>query len=245
EIANASTDGLPWTIDLEEVTVTTGLNKATLREQEIERRYDDKGIFYFGGTPKFRADAPEFDGFRQGHIYELISKIIPSTTFLRRGGKPTLVLGSIAGNRQPVIVLDGQIISEAAINNINPDDIAVVDLLEGLFSLHYVDEGTVIQLVSKAPGEIKRPNPGMKSLRHPGFYQARTFYSPDYATIEIENDAADFRNTLFWEPQVKLTDNPKTLSFYTSDKPGSYLIWVEGIREDGVTVVEQATFRVE
>lgn len=245
EIASNSADGFPWTIDLQEVTVTTGLNKATLREKEIERRYDEKGVFYFGGTPKFRADDPEFDGFRDGHIYELISKILPTATFTRRGGKPTLILGSLSAGQSPIIVLDGQILTEAAINNINPDDIAVVDVLEGLFSLHYSNDSTVIQLVSKDPSEIKRPNPGMKSIRHPGFYQARTFYSPDYATLSTDNDAGDYRTTLFWDPEVKLAASAKSLSFYTGDKPGSYLVWIEGLREDGIPFTQKLSFRVE
>lgn len=245
EIATNSEEGFPWTIDLQEITVTTGLNRATLREQEIEKRYNEKGIFYFGGTPKFRADDAEFDGFRDGHIYELISKVLPTAKFTRRGGKPTLILGSFSAGAEPLIVLDGRILNDAAINNINPNDIAVVDVLDGLFSLHYADTGTVIQLLSKDPSEIKRPNPGMKSIRHPGYYQARTFYSPDYATLVPNKETSDYRTTLFWAPEVKVDTTPQTLSFYTGDKTGSYRIWIEGLRDDGVPFTQAATFRVE
>ncbi len=245
EIASSDEAGLPWTIDLAEVTVTTGLNKARLREQEIERRYKEKGIFYFGGTPKFRLDDPQFDDFRNGHIYELIAKVIPGANFVRRGGEPTLLLGRLSGATAPIIVLDGQIVPKSVINNINPDDIAVVDVLEGLFSLHYTDDGVVVQLVSKAPSEITRPNPGMKSLRHPGYYQSRTFYSPDYATITPTSAPADFRTTLFWKPDLVVNQEVTQLNFHTGDKSGNYLVWIEGLCSDGTPFTQQSTFRVE
>ncbi len=237
---NASPDEFSLSVDLAEVTVTSGRNRAQIREQEIENRYKEKGVFYFGGTQKFRADDPEFDGFRKDNIFDLISLVVPSVQRTMKGGKPGMVIGSLSGGVKPVIVLDGRVIDSTAVHMIDPNDIAVIDVLEGQFSRLYTIRGTVIALLSKKPEEIERPNPGKLQLEHPGFYQAREFYSPDYSVAPNE-EVVDYRTTLFWE--AKKAGN--SLEFFTGDKAGKYSVRVEGITTDGIPFTGRSQIRVE
>lgn len=237
---NASPEEFSLSVDLAEVTVTSGRNRAQIREQEIENRYKEKGVFYFGGTQKFRADDPEFDGFRKDNIFDLISLVVPSVKRTITGGKPGMVIGPLSAGVKPVVVLDGRVIDSTAVHMIDPNDIAVIDILSGYFAQLYVIKGTVISLLSKKPGEIKRPNPGKLQLRHPGFYQAREFYSPDYSSPSTA-DAADYRTTLFWASNKQGT----SFDFFTGDKAGNYSIRVEGITADGIPFTGTGQIRVE
>lgn len=240
---SASPDSFALSIDLAEVTVTSGRNRAELREQEIKNRYEEKGVFYFGGTPKFRADDPEFDGFRDRTIFDLLRAIIPSFRTMWEFGRQKVVYGSFAQPSEPVIVLDGRIIDTPYVARINPKEIAVVDLLEGNFSKLYGQDRLVVSLLSKKPSEIVRPNPGKLQLQHPGFYQARTFYSPDYALAPVEKP--DYRTTLYWNPAGRAGNENKPLSFFTSDKIGRFTIRIEGITDDGIPFTGRTEFRVE
>ena len=46
-------------------------------------------------------------------------------------------------------MLDGRGMTQPAVLKINPDDIAVIDVLVGLEAPLYVSKGTVVSLVSK------------------------------------------------------------------------------------------------
>ena len=235
----------PWSIDLETVTVRSGLNRAQLREREIERRYDEKGMFYFGTTPKFRADDPQFNGFQKRTILEKISLIVPRARLVRKNGRQWLTYGASSDKVDLKIVLDGRVMTEASVQNINPDDIAVIEVLEGLMAQLYVRKGMVIALVSKNPEEIKRPNPGVTKITHSGYYQAREFYSPVYPLSDGQEERPDFRTTLFWAPIIRTEGKAASLEFFTGDLPGNYLIWVEGITAGGIPFVGEKLINVK
>ncbi|MTB50276.1 hypothetical protein [Lewinella sp. W8] len=228
-----------FSVNLDEVTVSSGRNRAQIREQEIENLYDEKGLFYFGTTQKFRADDPQFADFKYRTVFDQIGHIVPRAYMVTAGGRPRVLYGSPVNGVEPTLVVDGTIASASSLLNLNPNDIAVIDVLEGDYAKLYDDDGVVISLVTKRPENIKRPNPGIKTLTHPGFYRARTFFSPDYATFTSED--ADYRTTLYWEPEL----NPEAqaeVEFYTGDRPGRYTVWVEGITAAGLPFTGRTSF---
>ncbi|MEL7159946.1 MAG: hypothetical protein AAFN92_04250, partial [Bacteroidota bacterium] len=245
EVANkraaTATDFADLSVDLETVTVTTGLNKAQLREQEIEQRYDEKEVFYFGGTTKFRADDPQFDGFKKDNIFRLVALVVPLAYYKPKGGLPSIIYGSPTNGNTPTFVLDGRIVNVSTLATIHPEDIAVIEVIDDMKALHYVNKGMVIQLLRKRPEEITRERPGMLSFTHPGYYQARTFFSPTYPVAE---ETSDFRTTLFWSGAV-MAKEPKDFTFYTGDRPGQYLVRVEGITENGLPFTGLQTIQIE
>lgn len=238
-------DGSEWSVDLETITVTTGRNKAEIREQKIKDRMKEKGVFYFGGTQKFMADDPQFDGYRDASIYELIKTVVPRIHLVPDGGRPRLLYGSITAGVEPLIVVDGSVVPLSVVNNLNPNDVAVIEVLEGLLAQHYSnDDAVVLSLVTKRDGEIEIANPGMLNIVHPGYYQARAFYAPDYYEL-TDASRPDKRSTLYWNPNVKTADGRARCSFFTGDRTGNYLIRVEGISVDGIPFVGKRLMRVE
>jgi MG2 domain-containing protein len=72
-------------------------------------------------------------------------------------------------------------------------------------------------------------------LAYEAIQSPRQFYSPNY---EVNGDRLeripDYRNTLYWNSNISISDRNLQLEFYCSDDPGLYQIQVEGITEDGI-----------
>ena len=81
-------------------------------------------------------------------------------------------------------------------------------------------------------------------IDYEGLQLQREFYSPSYEKEQEADHLPDYRNVLYWSPDVKTT--PKTaLSFYSSDVPGKYIVVVEGLAPDGTAGSGIASFEVK
>ena len=67
-----------------------------------------------------------------------------------------------------------------------------------------------------------------------GLQAERQFYTPTYDTESTLNRIPDYRNLLYWNPDV-VTDSAGStaIEFYSSDATGIYKVVVEGLTEDG------------
>ncbi|MTB50277.1 hypothetical protein [Lewinella sp. W8] len=125
---------------------------------------------------------------------------------------------------------------------IDPEQVAVVEswLPQGLMNPE--DRRPFgVYLFMKDPNNISIKTPGVLAFSHPGFYQSRTFFSPDYASFS--SDQADVRTTLHWDPEFTLKEKGQ-LRFYTGDRPGQYTVWVEGITTTGIPFTGKTVFNV-
>lgn len=80
-----------------------------------------------------------------------------------------------------------------------------------------------------------------------GWQYTRTFFMPDYKNLQLKNNRLpDFRELLYWEPQIKLqAENPSKLSFFTGDLKGEFLVEVHGITTDGRIIHEVKSLEVK
>jgi hypothetical protein len=69
---------------------------------------------------------------------------------------------------------------------------------------------------------------------------------PDYTgnTLVSEN-IPDFRQTLYWDPEVKLTNGQAIIEFYTSDIKGTFTVELEGITSNGIPLSGHTYFEVK
>jgi hypothetical protein len=89
--------------------------------------------------------------------------------------------------------------------------------------------------------------PRLVAIDYNGLQLEREFYSPDYSTRELmEKRIPDFRNTLYWDPSVHTGNDGKAgVQFYSSDLPGKYTVFVQGMSEKGEFVSGTASFEVK
>ncbi len=83
-------------------------------------------------------------------------------------------------------------------------------------------------------------------MEYDGVQPLKQYYFPEYSSRQDQNSTApDFRNTLFWNPQIKITGNEeKIIEFYTSDDINKYEIRVEGINSQGEAYSAKSYFQV-
>lgn len=86
----------------------------------------------------------------------------------------------------------------------------------------------------KTPEEIQQT---ANNLRVSGFYLPREFEGLNLELDTKGSHIPDFRPMMYWAPTVHLVPGTQSeRSFQVGDQPGTYLIHVEGILEDGTPV---------
>ncbi|MCJ8212092.1 TonB-dependent receptor plug domain-containing protein [Mucilaginibacter sp. RS28] len=140
------------------------------------------------------------------------------------------------------IVLDGMTIDDPYfLSSLNAMDIASIEVLRsaGYTSIYGMrGGGGVLVITTKRGGEYSSTArvyaPGIITYTPKGYYQARTFYSPQYDDPKVNRTLADLRTTIFWKPNIVTDkDGKASIEFYNAGSPGTYRVIVEGIDGDG------------
>ena len=138
----------------------------------------------------------------------------------------------------PLILLDGIPISDAG--KIIALDPLKVKKIEVVMHNYYVGSSVFegIINVKSYSGEMgaTQIDPDALVVEYEGLQQQREFYSPSYSSREEQDShMPDFRNVLYWAPQVKTgPDGKAQLSFYTSDLKGKFAVVTQGISSEGL-----------
>jgi hypothetical protein len=138
------------------------------------------------------------------------------------------------------IILDGIYVEPDFLNSIQPQDVKTIEILKSIgYTAIYGSRGGggVIVITTKRgePGYVSNTYaPGIVTYTPIGIFQAKEFYSPNYADPKINTAVADLRTTIYWNPRV-VTDSTGTakVNFYNADGAGSYKIILEGMDLNG------------
>jgi len=89
-------------------------------------------------------------------------------------------------------------------------------------------------------------DPNAVAIHYEGIQLQQEFYTPVYDKgTPPSSRIPDFRNLLQWSPDIHTGEDGKmTTSFYTSDIPGTYLLFVQGITDQGQPGSRMVTFTV-
>lgn len=243
-----------WTIDLSEVTVRT--KQLTYRQKryvDLQKKYRELGMFYFSSTDKFFTEDLYKYASKFTDVFDLIRHGVPTAKLAGPPANRRVYLSNagLIGNGPGVtLALNGQIMSAGQLYNIPPEAIYAIEVLYGLRASALYNSAPIIVLLTKDDKAVeeaisKAQDVGMTQISHPGFYQAKAFYTPRYDQSMSDKPEPDYRITLHWLPNVKLTDTAQQFEFHTGDIEGNYLIWIEGITNDGIPFTSKASFFVK
>jgi hypothetical protein len=144
---------------------------------------------------------------------------------------------SIRGSSAPpVIIIDDVIWEGIDLRDINVRDVETIEIMKGAEAavLGSKGAGGAIILTTKI-GDIT-PKKGvkfnMKTIVPKGYRKDVEFYSPKYETEE-QMAGIDRRTTIFWKPNVKISEGQATFDFYTADTNSTYSVIIEGITGNG------------
>ena len=167
----------------------------------------------------------------------------PNQTAIIRG------INSLSGSSEPLFLLDGVPGGADLINSVNVNDVYFIDVLKGPSAAMYGSRGAngAIAVYTRrgSADVINEERQGIINFTHPGYSQVRVFYAPRYGTQKPKHVKPDIRSTLFWKPDIVFNEKGEaTVSFYTSDQPGTYEMRLEGITAPGNPVTAKASFAV-
>ncbi len=186
-------------------------------------------------------------------VREVVKEIIPNVFTLKQNGKYDFKLvNKLRGqpfDNKPLILVDGvPVFDVERVLNISSKEIERADIINiRYFFSENVFDGIVSFITTKGNLSAMEFDNSIFRQVYEGYQKGDIFYSPDYSTDNLkENRIPDFRNTLYWNPDMHTGQDGKTvIEFYTSDETGGYTILVEGITPDGKTGRSTVVFEVK
>lgn len=169
--------------------------------------------------------------YLQGQVAGLqINSSSNPPTLQWRGGSPQLFLDEVATD-------------PSFISSIPVTDVAYIKVLRPPFMGSSNGANGAIAIYTRRGDDRKmEPGKGLANNTVTGYTAIREFYSPNYGTISPDDDKADIRTTLYWNPQVITTpvNNKAVLTFYNNDISRAFRVIIEGMTKDGrLTHLEQ------
>jgi hypothetical protein len=172
---------------------------------------------------------------------------LPSLVRVRKhsGKKYFKIISTQSGvdDYDPLVLVDMVAIGNPVkVLAIQPASILRIEVVNSLYVKGDQKYGGIINIITKKGdfGGIDLPSSGM--------FINYCFLSENITEITSQGkpNLPDTRNTLFWDPQLKLgQDKSSRLSFSTSDTPGNYLIVLSWINSKGETKRQISEFEVK
>jgi hypothetical protein len=137
----------------------------------------------------------------------------------------------------------GDLIDESLIYNLYIED--VDRILVSTTDVMEAGSGYVISVYTK-PNRVDRTKFYTLTQKYEGFYEARTFYSPEYPNQNKISSKPDLRPTLFWAPTIETDANGEgVINFYNSDKSTDVKYSLQGVSDSGSPAVGSGTYKVK
>ena len=170
-------------------------------------------------------------------------------------------IGTIFSSTDPLVLIDGvemkwpedmSNVSESPLETVNVFDVESIDVIRpgpntSIFGVR--GSNGVISITTKR-GSTSSNSVGFSgnqaSINPLGYQKPIEYYAPKYDTPEAKsNGVPDYRTTIFWKPDVIVSDVGKaSFDFYASDFPTTYSVVIEGISYDGNIIRQVETIEV-
>ena len=148
----------------------------------------------------------------------------------------------------PMVLLDGiPIFKIDDLMQIDPLKVKKVETLNGKYYLGKESFTGVVSFTTYANdlGGFEL-SPKALILSYDGIQRQREFYEPNYDSAKrLESRIPDFRNLLYWQPNVVVNETGKAqLKFRSSDQVGTYRVVIQGLDESGTMGSKSIQFKV-
>ncbi|WP_017731187.1 TonB-dependent receptor plug domain-containing protein [Nafulsella turpanensis] len=231
---------------LEEGTVLLEEVAVDAKKEKKDDPFDRPGMMYHHPTKRLIPDSiSSSTAFRD--VFDMLQGSMPGVKIVGTGLQKSVLIR----NTVPVFVLDGMLVDHSIISMIPPSYIAFVDIVrEGKTAIYGLrGNNTVIAVYTRRHSDdvnVKKEVPGIINFKHPGYYLAREFYTPNYHKDDPSHAKPDFRSTLYWNPDIFIDeDGEAEIKFFTSDEKEEYILLIEGITADGRFITGEKSFQVK
>ena len=127
-------------------------------------------------------------------------------------------------------------VSSDFIDNISPEDVALVKVYKGNAAFAWgAVHGMIAVYTKKGVSRVKPYEKVFSKMEIQGFEANREFFNVDYnKQPDLNKNTIDKRQTLYWNPKIKKDKSGKyNIHFYNNDIGNSYKLIIQGIDKDG------------
>ena len=227
------------------VQVNNHFNSAPLRT--FLEHSSDSLLFYKKPFEAYNLD----DYKRFTTMDEVLREYVPGVVVRRRGGKVVIDVADYQRKlifEDPLLLIDGMPVFQGEqLMKYDPLKIRKLEVVTN----RYVYGPSVFNGIASwqtYAGDLDgfSPDPRAIVIDYDGLQLQRQYYSMDYETAEQKNSRLpDYRTSLSWNPYLKSNAGSAGFSFFTSDQPGTYLIVVQGLDDQGNAGSSSVTFEVK
>lgn len=247
DIENYYTDFDAQSIFIDEVSITAK-RRVKIPEAVRRKKYQE---FKIGGDEIYSMPSTANSG--QGTFIDLLSKM--TTNFRVTSDYKVLFRGynSLLHQSGALIVLNGMPMGEdiRVLDGINASEIKefrVVKNPNAAAKYYGGSLGGLIEVTLKDAADFKpgkSKNRYKNQINYKGISVSREFYSPVYKTDQEKLITYDIRNTLYWNPNIRIDETgKKSISFFTSDQKMSVKTIIEGMNFNQMAVHGETEFVV-
>jgi hypothetical protein len=205
----------------------------------------------FYGKPDFELVLADF--IKLPTMTEVIFELMPGVSLKKkRVGYEISITYHVMDNQYttyPCLMIDGVVINDASlIVGLDPEYVEKIDVVREEYLVGKYHFHGLINVITKTADFSNVTLPDyMIRMPYKVVSQVSQFVSPDYtSTDKKESHIPDYRNTLYWNPSVKLNKDGKAgIEFWTSDNKSDYVVNVQGITAEGKTVSLKKIIRVK
>jgi hypothetical protein len=174
-------------------------------------------------------------------VKEIIAELIPGVGTTRNNGKINFRLTKSYQTKPfehgPLVLVDGiPVYDLEKVIGISSKDIEKVDvLIDRYYISGNILDGILHFITKKGNLSVIDLDRSVFRLEYDLLQRKEPFYSPDYSADSLRNNhLPDFRNTLYWNPDLHTDKTGKaSAEFYSSDESAQYIISVDGMTIDG------------
>ncbi|MBA7572792.1 hypothetical protein ES708_16952 [subsurface metagenome] len=222
--------------------------RQTHTNTETVEKEDSASLDFFGSP--FITIKTE-DWVKLPTLEEFFFELIPTVILKKKKGKRYFILigdHSDLSAYKPLILLDHvPIIDAEIILPISPEKIDHIDIINTTYIRGYLHFGGIVSIISHEGdmAEIDIPR-NSRLFNFKTFEPQQEIEFPEYSTNTNNKKSPDFRNCLFWVPNIEMDIDEKAgFNFYTSDNQGEYVVVIHGITADGEILEGQCNFVVK
>ncbi|MBE9511403.1 MAG: hypothetical protein IMY71_11030 [Bacteroidetes bacterium] len=210
---------------------------------------EDSSFIDFFGSPLITIKTNDY--VKLPTLEEFFFELIPTVIFKKEKGRRYFrLIGNHADLAiyKPLVLLDHvPVIDVETILSLSPETIDHIDIINATYIRGYIHFGGIISIISRE-GDMA----GIDIPRNSRLFNFKTFEPQqeiefqDYSINTNNKRIPDFRNCLFWTPNIKMDRGEKnSFDFYTSDNQGEYVVVVHGITANGEILEGQCNFVVK
>ena len=207
--------------------------------QPVKQKNASGSSNHFYGEPDKKIDLSKF--IELTSLREVIKEIVPGVSTITRNDRSNFKLINKFPNQPfenpPLVLLDGVPVYDLDnLLEIRSSELEYIEVLNTrYFMADNIFDGIINIISCKGDLSILEFNRSVFRQEFKGLHTGHFPWSPDYSIDSLKKSRIpDFRNTLYWNPEMKTDKNGKAnVGFFTSDESGEYTIAVEGFSHDG------------